>query len=75
MPMSFGAWCRQFKQAANWASVRGNTRMLRLDYEAGMSPERAAVVWAQGYDDQGAAFQGAQAIVGRLIPALFPEGR
>ena len=43
--MSWSKWLKEFKQATGWTSVAGNTKYIKEDYEAGMTPEEAARRW------------------------------
>jgi hypothetical protein len=43
--MGWGQWLKAFKQATGWTSVAGNTKYIKEDYKAGMTPEQAARKW------------------------------
>jgi hypothetical protein len=43
--MKFGKWLKEFKALMGWKSVAGNTKYIKEDYEAGMTPEQAARKW------------------------------
>lgn len=69
--MSFQEWLRQFRAASNWspAMTAGNSKVLRQDYNDGLTPAEAASYFRLGYNPNGVQWQS----VGKQLTAMLPH--